>query len=160
MDLHAIPRLNRLKTIILTLIKYGFDDLVARLELPGTLLKMVSGAKAGEYTAESTWKRLRYVLEELGPTFVKLGQVLSLRADLIPHELADELKGLQKEVPPEDFQVLKQFIEDEFEAPMNEIFSEFDEVPIAAASLAQVHRARLKPEFEGSVVAVKVQRPD
>jgi ubiquinone biosynthesis protein len=160
MDLHAIPRLNRLKTIILTLIKYGFDDVVARLELPGKLLKMISGSKAGEYTNESTWRRLRYVLEELGPTFVKLGQVLSLRTDLIPSALADELKGLQKEVPAEEFQSIKQFMEDEFETPLNTVFLEFDEAPLAAASLAQVHRAKLGPEYNGAVVAVKVQRPN
>jgi len=162
-DLHAIPRLNRLKTIILTLIKYGFDDLVARLELPEKLLKMVSSSKPGEYSADSTWRRLRYVLEELGPIFVKLGQVLSLRTDLIPHDLADELKGLQKEVPPEDFKKMKDFIENELGAPLTEVFSEFEEEPIAAASLAQVHRARPKkdgPLSSTSQIAVKVQRPD
>src|SRR6056297_385445 len=163
MDLHAIPRLNRLKTIILTLIKYGFDDLVARLELPEKLLKMVSSSKPGEYSTESTWRRLRYVLEELGPTFVKLGQVLSLRTDLIPHELADELKGLQKEVPAEEFKTVKEFLEDELGAPLTEVFSEFEEEPIAAASLAQVHRAKFKkdgPPSSAAQIAVKVQRPD
>ncbi len=162
MDLHAIPRLNRLKTIILTLIKYGFDDIVARLELPEKLLRMVSSSKPGEYSTESTWRRLRYVLEELGPTFVKLGQVLSLRTDLIPSDLADELKALQKQVPPEDFSTIKKFIEDELEAPITDLFSKFDEGPIAAASLAQVHKAVIKKGFSGDneTVAVKIQRPD
>jgi len=88
MDLHAIPRLNRLKTILLTLLKYGFEDLISRLDLPEKLLKTFSSSEHGHYADESTWRRMRYVLEELGPTFVKLGQVLSLRSDLIPPELA------------------------------------------------------------------------
>ncbi len=157
MDLHAIPRLNRLKTILLTLIKYGFEDLVSRLDLPEKLLKKFTSSEQGYYTEEGTWRRMRYVLEELGPTFVKLGQVLSLRSDLIPPEAAEEFKHLQNEVPPEDFDKINDLLTTELETPTERLFSEFDEQPLASASLAQVHRGVLKDG--GQVVAVKVQRP-
>jgi ubiquinone biosynthesis protein len=101
--------------------------------------------------------KLRLTLEKLGPTFVKLGQILSLRPDFIPLEFAEELKKLQDEVPPFSFSEVKEIIENEFKKPLKEIFSEFEEEPVAAASLGQVHKAVL---FNGEKkVAVKILRP-
>jgi ubiquinone biosynthesis protein len=110
-----------------------------------------------ERQEESTWKRIRYVLTELGPTFVKFGQLLSLRTDLLPPALANELSRLQDEVQAEDWKAISSQIEKNLERPIDEIFAYIEPKPLAAASLAQVHRARLIAD--NAVVAIKVQRP-
>jgi len=155
LDFYTISRLNRFKSIILTLAKYGFGDLVSRLDLPEKLFHLRPRREA--YTERHTWERIRYVMAELGPTFVKFGQILSLRTDLIPAELAQELSKLEDEVPPEDFSALKEHMERSMALPFDEVFADFEPEPLAAASLAQVHRAILRKDK--SVVAVKVQRP-
>ncbi len=100
--------------------------------------------------------RLRKLFIRLGPTFVKLGQVLSVRSDLLPPEFTAELSKLTDEVPPFSYQEAKKIIEAEFKQPVNKLFKQFDEKPLAAASLAQVHKAVLN---SGEKVAIKVQRP-
>ncbi|MEK6922046.1 MAG: AarF/UbiB family protein [Nanoarchaeota archaeon] len=99
----------------------------------------------------------RKVVESLGPTFIKLGQLLSLRPDVISAEYCDELRKLQDKVPPFPFAEVKKIIEEEFNKPLSALFSSFEEEPIAAASVAQVHKAKLK---NGKIVAVKVMRPE
>lgn len=99
---------------------------------------------------------LRIVLEKLGPTFIKLGQVLSLRADVVGEEVSNELSKLQSEVQPFSYEEARQIIIDEFKMPPEKLFKSFEKKPVAAASLAQVHRAYLK---DGTEVAVKIQRP-
>mgnify|MGYP001222845473 CR=1 FL=1 len=101
-------------------------------------------------------RQLRLALEELGPTFIKIGQLLSTRADILPIEYINELQKLQDNVKPEDFQVMKKVIEAELNCPLEEVFMEFNEKPIASASLSEVFKAKLKT---GERVAVKVQRP-
>ncbi len=155
MDIKAIARLSRFREIISTLLKYGFDDIVDRLEIPGR--KYLEKIRFHD-THLNTWQRMRKVLEELGPTFIKCGQILSQRADLLPKELLDELRKLQDDVPPEAFPEIRKVIEDSFGAPLETIYAQFEETPLAAASLAQVHKARLVST--GLEVAVKVQRPD
>lgn len=102
-------------------------------------------------------KRLRLAFEELGPTFIKAGQMLSTRADVMPADIFHELQKLQDRVPPVPTPLILSSIESELGAPMKSIFSEFEETPIAAASIGQVHRAKL---LTGEKVAVKVQRPN
>ncbi len=104
----------------------------------------------------STPERLRLMFEELGPSFIKLGQVLSSRPDMLPMAYAQELSKLTDSVPPFPFIEAKAIIEKDFDTPLSSLFSEFDPVPIAAASIAQVHRARV---IDGREVMVKVQRP-
>lgn len=101
-------------------------------------------------------QRIRLALEELGPTFVKLGQVLSMRPFLIPLELLLELTKLQDQVGPFPFVQAKQIVENELKAPLEKNFSSFDTIPIASASLSQVHKAVTK---DGKTVVVKIQRP-
>ncbi|MEX0673446.1 MAG: AarF/UbiB family protein, partial [Gaiellaceae bacterium] len=100
---------------------------------------------------------LREMLDELGPTFVKFGQLLSMRPDVLPPDIIAELRGLQDDVRPFGFEDVQRVVREDLELSIEQLFSEFDEVPIAAASIGQVHRAVLP---NGRQVAVKVQRPD
>lgn len=142
-------------------IRHGFADLIRRAGLdtgwPGKLLQgmKLMNAPAGE--PATFGGRLRDALTELGPTFIKLGQVLSTRPDLIGHVVARELTCLQDEVAPVAFDVIRPVIEDELGRPLSELFKEIDTVPVASASLSQVYHAVL---HSGCEVAVKAQRPD
>ncbi len=152
--------LNRYQRIIRILFKYGFDDLVDGLRIDQYLetgLKMINRKPRAEIEKHTRPERFRMALEELGPTFIKLGQVLSTRPDLIPAEYLNELAELQDNVPPFTFdEVEKIFLAETGKKP-DELFEKFEEQPIAAASIGQVHRGRLQ---DGNEVVVKVQRPD
>src|SRR5210317_2247551 len=155
MDILALSRLARFRDIVGVLFKYGFNDVAERLQLPGMALI----GKAKETLPEmSTWERLRRCMEDLGPTFVKFGQILSLRGDLLPAELIKELEKLQDNVAPVPFEEIKGVLDKALDKPLEEIFSVIEEEPLAAGSLAQVHGAVLKEE--NMPVALKIRRPD
>ena len=103
-----------------------------------------------------TPKSLRHMLEELGPTFVKAGQILSMRSEILPESFCRELTKLRSDVEPMDRETVLQALRDEYETPIEDIFDAIDDVPLGSASVAQVHKARL---VTGETVAVKVQRP-
>ncbi len=148
--------LNRIKQIANVLFSNQLGYVVDRLNLRSTL-SFRHRIKPAEKSMLSMPERVRSAMEDLGGTFVKLGQLLSLRYDLLPKEYCDEFSKLQEGVRPFSFQQVKQIVERELKKPIKEIFSEFEQQPIAAASVGQVHKAKLK---NGKTVAVKVQRPD
>jgi ubiquinone biosynthesis protein len=152
--------IQRLKDIANVLIKHGFGSLVDQLNLQRYISlgkRMIPFKKYElEREAHTIPERLRLAFEELGPTFIKLGQVLSSRPDLIPQDFAEEFRKLQDAVPPFSASEAKRHVEDELHAPLDKIFSSFDDIPSAAASIAQVHNAVL---ITGEKVIVKVQRP-
>lgn len=154
MDIHAIAHLGRFKDIVFTLFKYGYGDILSRLDIPSRLRPY----KTPEVPKMGTWERLRRMLEDLGPTFVKFGQILSLRSDLIPAPLARELSRLQNDVAAGPFAPIRRQLEAEWGVELDELFLDFATTPLAAASLAQVHKATLRQT--GEEVAVKVRRPD
>ncbi len=151
--------LNRYRQILAVLFKYGFGDLIELLKIEQYIevgLQLISKNRRNRIEKLSRAERVRMAFEELGPTYVKLGQVLSTRPDLVPVDFTNELSKLQDNVPPFAFSEAKETIETEFGSPLEELFDFFDELPFASASIGQVHKAGLK---DGETVAVKVQRP-
>ena len=155
MDILALSKLGRFRDIVGVLFKYGFDDVAERLQLPGMALIKKTRVALPEM---NTWERLRHTLEDLGPTFVKFGQVLSLRGDLLPADLIIEFEKLQDSVTPVSCEEIMGVLKKALDKPLEDIFSVIEEEPLAAGSLAQVHRAVLKEE--GFPVALKIRRPD
>jgi len=141
-------------------VKYGFEDLIAN----STLRNLVPEALRLKWMRQeqpalqySRFERIRMAAEELAPTFVKLAQVLSNRPDIIPDGLVKEFEKLQDRVPPFDAETARSIVELEIGRPLEEVFKWFNDVPLASASIGQVHRACL---IDGTEVVVKVQRPD
>ena len=151
--------LNRYHRILRVLFKYGFNDLVDRLHIDQYLesgLQMINRKPREQIARLSRPERLRLVFEELGPTFIKLGQLLSTRPDLIPADFLHELAKLQDNIPPFSLDEVHAIFQEELGRLPEEIFHYFDAEPLAAASIGQVHRARMD---NGVEVAIKVQRP-
>ncbi|MDM0112940.1 ubiquinone biosynthesis regulatory protein kinase UbiB [Variovorax sp. J22R133] len=146
--------------IVLVALRFGLDELVLTSFQKPWLRVVARIVSFGRKLDAPRGQRLREALERLGPIFVKFGQVLSTRRDLLPADLADELAWLQDRVPPFDSSVAMATIERAFHRPVSEIFEQFDEVPIASASIAQVHFATMRmPNGVLRDVAVKVLRP-
>jgi ubiquinone biosynthesis protein len=136
--------LGRLSEIAQVAVRHGFGYLV-------------EGRRHSELEGSSRGRHLRDMLDELGPTFVKFGQLLSTRPDIVPPDIVAELRGLQDDVRPFPFADIEQTIREDLGQPIERLFTEFDETPLAAASIGQVHRATLP---NGRDVVVKVQRPN
>ena len=148
---------ERFAQIGAVLVKHGFGELVRRLPLVGTPVAVVEG----QAPADPLAVRLRRVLEDLGPTFVKLGQIASTRADVLPAALIAELKKLQDSVPPMSADEVDEILHESWD-DLDAVFASFDRTPLAAASIGQVHVARLKANEAGGPeldVVVKLQRP-
>lgn len=151
--------MQRYRQILTVLFKYGFGDLVETLKIEQYLeigWQMISRKRREKIESLSRAVRVRMALEELGPTFIKMGQILSTRPDLLPVEFIRELPKLQDNVPPFPFSDVKEIIEKELQKSPDQVFQSFDEHPLAAASIGQVHKART---FNGEEVVVKIQRP-
>lgn len=150
---HIYRNVKRWTELVAALSKYGLADWLAQtnIEFAKDHLKHRDGEALARLTREA---RIRLTLAELGPTFIKLGQLLSTRPDLVGKDLADELKLLQTATPADLPEVVRKTVESELGQPLDDLFAEFELTPIASASIGQVHRARLKT---GQRVVVKVQ---
>jgi ubiquinone biosynthesis protein len=145
---------SRAKDIFAVLAKHGFANLLTQLDPQGGLWKRIIPQPSERRTL---WERVRLAIEELGPTFVKDGQLMSMRPDALPHALIFELRKLQNSVRPLPFEEMRAVLDEELAVAPSAVFATFDETPVASASLAQVYFATL---HDGHEVAVKIQRPD
>jgi ubiquinone biosynthesis protein len=156
----AFRNMGRTREILSVIIKWGFEDLIINSTLrnlvpESTRIKWIRDDKpVMEYTR---YERIRMAAEDLGPTFVKLGQILSNRPDIIPEGLVKEFEKLQDSVAPFESEKAKRIIEKETDMKIADLFEWFEDKPIASASIGQVHKAKLRT---GELVVVKVQRPD
>lgn len=158
---HQLRNLGRYRQILSVLIKYGFADFVRHTGLSAVVSRSLGilgnrGRSEADFIQQSRETRLRLAIEELGPTFIKLGQVLSTRRDLVPDEVAEEFEKLQSGCPVVPFEEIKKQLDREFSGRVREIFQSIEEKPIAAASMAQAHRAILA---DGQKVVLKILRP-
>ena len=154
-----MTHMRRYSEIVSVLVRYGFVDVVRALHLTPYLAagrRVLTAAGRSGHPELSRPQRLRLASESLGPTFIKFGQALSTRADLMPPEVVEELALLQDSLPTLGPGVAEAAIEEAFARPVGELFAEFNPVPLATASIAQVHTATL---HSGDIVAVKVRRP-
>lgn len=152
----AVKNVQRLRQIIAVLAKYGFVDVVKRMKLEKFLPSRLK-AFAVSQADKAPQERIRLAFEELGPTFVKLGQLLSTRPDLLPDTFIEEFTRLQDNVQPLAFPIVRAAVERELNRKLEDAFATFVEQPLAAASISQVHEATLAT---GERVVVKVQRPE
>ena len=156
-----VHNVRRLRQILQVFAKYGFGYIIEYLHIEqniiGRKLVRLGPIKKLDVFNQPISVRARKVLEELGPTFIKLGQILSTRPDLIPLEFCKEFEKLQDEVPAFEYEKAEELIRSELKKPVSELFAEFSPKPCAAASLSQAHEARLKT---GERVIVKIQRPN
>ncbi|CAB1083251.1 ABC1 family protein [Olavius algarvensis Delta 1 endosymbiont] len=154
---HRVSNIKRFGVITRLMVKHGLGDILDRISSRG---KASADAKSERPVVARTVypspQRIRRVLEELGPSFIKLGQLMSTRADIFPPEYIDELTKLQDQIPPIPFQNIKAVIEKELKRPVTDLFESIEEEALAAASVAQVHMAELE---DGERVVVKVIRP-
>jgi ubiquinone biosynthesis protein len=148
-----VTRIRRYAQIVDVLSKYGFSIGLERLFPGRARFRLPTKGKITD--ASTVYERIRLALEELGPTFVKFGQIMSTRAELLPPEMIDQLKKLQDHAKPLPFSEVRVVLEQNF-PDFDEFFCEIDETPVASASIAQVHSAVLK---DGTRVALKIQRP-
>lgn len=154
-----MQHLRRYREIIFVFIKYGFGaiiDNIGILKHINVRRKILKQTNDENIAKLSRGERLRLALEELGPTFIKMGQILSTRSDILPKDVIKELEKLQDKAPAFSFDEVKSVIQNEFGESLEEAYAEFEPTPLAAASIAQVHKALL---WSGKTVVVKVQRP-
>ena len=151
--------LGRMSEIAQVAVRHGFGYLLetAQADRPAALAADSRVARGRSWRRPQRGQHLREMLDELGPTFVKFGQLLSTRPDVVPPDIIAELRALQDDVTPFPFSEVERVIREELELPVEKLFTSFEEKPMAAASIGQVHRAVLP---NGKRVAVKVQRPD
>ncbi len=156
----SVRGLNRLRHIAQALTRHGFGYIVAQINLtrfvPVWMLRKKAARPALDEGASAVGQRLVRVCTELGPTFIKLGQMMSTRPDIVPAEVLKELRTLQDDVPPFDTSTAMDLITRELGRPLEECFASIEDSPIASASIGQVYRARTK---EGTELVVKVRRP-
>src|SRR5882672_11814124 len=156
----ATRNLGRLSEIAQVMVRHGFGYFLEAHKLTDLLpgrSAVTRLAAATESGASARGAHLRELLDELGPTFVKFGQLLSTRPDIVPPDIIAELRGLQDDVRPFPYADVEKTVHEELGQPIERLFTEFDERPLAAASIGQVHRATLP---NGRRVVVKVQRPN
>lgn len=182
----AVRDLGRLREITSVLVRHGFGEFVARAGFgrkprrpaspgrsdappadgtsapPDAIELEAEELEAGEVekTRTTTAERIRLVIQDLGPSFIKLGQIMSTRNDLLPADVITELRKLQDEVPPVSFAEIKAVIETSLGASLDQLFVSFDETPLATASIGQVHRAVLATPEGNQEIVLKVQRPN
>lgn len=149
--------IKRYKEIIRILIKYGFSYIVEKLNIEGVAYKIPITNPSEEIKQMSTGEKIRRAFEELGPTYVKLGQILSTRKDLLDQDIVDELSLLRDSVEPFDTDIAKEIFKEEIGLDIEKVFNEFNPTPIGAASIGQVYEAKLQ---NGEDVIIKIQRPN